>query len=366
MKILQVIDSLPATSGGSRFVVNLSKCLKNSGHEVNVLIIHNTNSHFLEELILNNIEVIDLGAKSLKSRFNPKYILKIAKYLSEYDIIHTHIFPTSYFVAIASIFNKKSAPIVFTEHNAFNKRATNFLAVIGERFIYKKFTKIIGITGEVKIFIKKYITKDESKLQVITNGVDLEKIESVVAMDRSVFGLNSNDFICLMAARFAYQKDHETLIKAFTHLPSNFKLLLAGDGVNLEQSKNLVKKLNLENKIIFLGSRNDIYSIIKMSDVNILSSRYEGFGLSIVEAMAMGKPVIGSNVEGMNNVIKDAGLLFEVGDVMELKKHILKLGLEREFYLEISNKCKSKSTYYTLDVMKKRYLEVYESVMAIV
>lgn len=310
MKVLQIIDSLPATSGGSRFVVNLTKKLNVLEIETSLLLIDGKKSHFTEEIVNNNINLIALD-NNTSSRYKLKYIKQVANIMDNYDIIHVHVFPASYLVALASLFTKKKPKIVFTEHNAYNRRATNFIFKYLEKLIYSRFKRIIGITPEVKKFIHRYITTDNNKVGVIINGVDIENIELSINPDREDYHLNREDVICLMAARFSYQKDQETLIKAFQNLPSNFKLLFAGDGENLMNCKKLVKELNLENKIIFLGSRSDIYSIIKMSDINILSSRYEGFGLSIVEAMALSKPVIGTNVDGMNKVIEGAGLLLK-------------------------------------------------------
>lgn len=139
------------------------------------------------------------------------------------------------------------------------------------------------------------------------------------------------------------------MIKSFVNLPVNFKLILAGDGANLNKCIMLVEQLNLKDKVKFIGSRDDIYSIIKMSDINILSSRYEGFGLSIVEAMALNKVVIGSNVDGMNNIIENAGFLFEVGDYKELHNLILDLGTNKSLYNKVALQCKLRSNDFSLE-----------------
>ena len=362
MKILQIIDSLPATSGGSRFVVNLAKSLKNKGVTADVLLVDGKDSHFLQELAEANINVIKLDVNT-SSRYKLKYLKMLAKAMSQYDIVHVHVFPASYLVAIASFLYRKNSPVVFTEHNAYNRRATNTFLVYFEKFIYKRFEKIVGITPEVKEFIHKYIKCPESKIEIIYNGVDADNLIHCPTIKREYFNLNDDDIVCLMAARFSDQKDHETLIKSFSKLPFHYKLLLAGDGDNLDRCKELVNDLNLNNRIQFLGSRGDVYSIIKMSDINILSSNYEGFGLSIVEAMTLSKPVIGTRVNGMDKIIEGAGLLFEVGDENGLFNHILKLGSNREFYNEVAQNCKKRASMFTLDTMTNHYLRVYKEVL---
>lgn len=361
MKILQIIDSLPETSGGARFVTNLTRKLAEKDIDVELLLIDGQNSHFLDELLQANIKVHVLGVNV--NRFNPKFIKQIASFLDKYDLIHVHIFPTSYIVALASLFNKSAAPIVFTEHSAFNRRAVNFFFRYAENFIYSRFTKAFAITPAVKNFLLKNLNIDTNKIKIIINGVDLAKITAAPTLSRSKIGLTDADILILMAARFSQEKDYHTLIRALVLLPTQFKLIMCGDGVEKNNCQELVKSLKLDNRAFFLGNRADIYSVIKCSDINVLSSHYEGFGLSIVEAMAAKKPVVATDVEGMNKVIEGAGILFEVGDDKKLAEYILKLGSDEKYYEEISQRCYQRAQNYSLDVMVDNYISEYKKVL---
>lgn len=361
MKILQIIDSLPETSGGARFVTNLTRKLAEKDIDVELLLIDGQNSHFLDELLQANIKVHIFGSNV--NRFNPKFIKQIASYLDKYDLIHVHIFPTSYIVALASLFNKRAAPIVFTEHNAFNRRAANPIFKYFENFIYTRYSKIIAVSNEVKNFVIQNLTVDPEEIQVILNGIDIQKINQQPRISREKLGLLESDIIVLMAARFAKQKDYQTVIKAFTRLPENFKLLMCGDGQERQECELLVKELKIENRAIFLGNRPDIYSIIKSSDIDVLSSYFEGLPLSVLEYMAAKKPVVATNVEGTKVLVKDAGLLFEVGDDKQLAEYILKLGSDEKYYEEISQKCYQRAQNYSLDVMVDNYISEYKKVL---
>ena len=167
-----------------------------------------------------------------------------------------------------------------------------------------------------------------------------------------------------MAARFAPQKDHKTLIRAVALLSKQYKLILCGDGVLLGEMKKFSLELGLDDtRVKFLGSRSDVLNIIKMSDINVLSSHYEGFGLSIVEAMALGKPVIGTKVEGLSDVLKDAGLAFEVGDVQTLATHIMKIGQDSQYAHRLCILSLEKSKLYDIESMTDKYLSVYSHLM---
>lgn len=357
MKILQVIDFLPETSGGARFVVNLAIKLKQLGHEVDVLLIDGKNSHFLEELTRNSIRVISIS-KNI-NRFNILYSLKISKYLDKYDIVHTHIFPTSYQVSIARIFNKKSAPIVFTEHSSFNRRASNFLFKYIEVFMYKRFDKIICLSEQVMNFLKENLSFKDSKYAIIQNAVDTHKVDTCNASKRNKIGLKDNDFIILMSARFDEPKRQDLLIEVVKALPQNIKIVFAGSGKTLDFFKNKVLLESIGEKVIFLGARTDVYELMKMADLNILASNYEGLSLAALEAMSTGKPFIASDVEGLDFVINNKEYLFN-NDIFSLKSLILRLYNDNSFRHECASYAVKRSKDFDIDIMVDKYILEYK------
>lgn len=356
MKVLQVIDFLPETSGGARFVVNLANKLKSKNVNVDVLLIDGKKSHFLEELKNNNIEVLKISENI--NRFNFFYAFKISKYLHQYDVVHVHIFPTSYQVSIAKIFNKNSAPIVFTEHASYNRRASNFFFKYIEAFMYSRFSKIICLSSQVFDFLNKNLPLNIEKYKVIQNAIDTNAIFNSVAFSRESLGLKESDFILLMSARFDQPKRQDLLIEVLSSLPENIKVIFAGDGKNLEILKNKVLDLSLSKRVIFLGARKDIFSLMKMTDINILVSNYEGLSLAALEAMSTGKPFIASNVEGLDFVVNNKEYLFD-NNVASLKEIILKLYNDKVFYNNSVSNSLLQSSNFDIDIMVESYINVY-------
>lgn len=137
----------------------------------------------------------------------------------------------------------------------------------------------------------------------------------------------------------------------------------AGDGWMLESCKLMAEQMGVIQKIHFWGIRSDIPESIKMSDICILSSKWEGFGLSAVEYMAAGKPVIASNVDGLCEIVRGAGLLFSCGNEAELQTKIEliinNLGLRRN----IAEQCKRRAAQYGMSLMTKSYLSLYKSIL---
>ncbi|MGL6128692.1 glycosyltransferase, partial [Chryseobacterium artocarpi] len=154
------------------------------------------------------------------------------------------------------------------------------------------------------------------------------------------------------------QKDQDTLIKTLKELPEEYKLLLVGDGERRSILENLIKELNIKDRVTLLGVRSDVYSLLKMSDIAVLSSHWEGFGLAAAEAMACGIPVLASNVEGLAQVVENGGILFEKGNVEDLKTNILKLN-DTLYYKEIVKSGIEKSQQYEIQTMVEKLLCLY-------
>lgn len=359
MKVLQIIDSLPI-GGGARFVVNFVLALNKIGIKTDILLLDGTETEFFNEL--KESDTCKIIALTIGNRWNPKNVFEIMPYFKEYDLVHVHIFPTSYFVALAKFFSGTKTPIVFTEHNSQNRRATHFLFRFIEKFVYSQFNKVVCLTKEVKSFVKKNLGVKENKLVIIENGVYLEKIYEAIPYKKSEIGLNESDKLILMSARFEAQKDHETIIKSLKLLPEEFKLLLAGEGSLLSKYKEFAKNLQLENRILFLNNRKDIFEIMKMVDYNVLSSNFEGLSLSAIESLASGKPFIASDVSGLN-FIKNKGLLFPKGDETELARLILELYYNRNLYYQIADDCLSLAKNYSIEKMLDKYVKVYLNIL---
>ena len=128
-----------------------------------------------------------------------------------------------------------------------------------------------------------------------------------------------------MVAGFRIEKDHETLLKALAKLSNEYKLILVGDGHRRKEIEDFIKFLQVEDRVTLVGVRNDVIGLLKMSDIAVLSSHWEGFGLAAVEAMAAGTPVVASNVEGLKQVVENGGILFEQGDDAELVRYIVEI-----------------------------------------
>ncbi|GEN76151.1 glycosyltransferase [Chryseobacterium hagamense] len=364
MKILHIINSLE-TAGAEKLILDSIPLYRELGIEADVLLLWDHDCPFTLALKKLNCCKIHIISKSpnKKNVYNPLAVFRIRKIIKQYDIAHVHVFPSQYFAVFANILNKSKTKLVLTEHNTLNGRMKVKVLKPIERFIYSKYEKIICITDEVKNIYLDYLEEFSRKFITINNGVDINQINKNKAYRKSDFGYHEEDQLLIMVARFNIQKDQDTVIKSLVGLPVDYKLLLVGDGERRMELEKLVIALNLSERVNFLGIRSDVYSLYKMCDFAVLSSHWEGFGLVAVEAMACGIPIIASKVDGLAQIVKNAGILFEKGNTTELSQIILSFKNNEEKYQMVVQRCLQRSKHYDITTMVNLHVEVYKSLL---
>lgn len=163
----------------------------------------------------------------------------------------------------------------------------------------------------------------ENKMAVVRNGLnDLEVAFRAKPEEEPVR--------LVMVARFAAPKDQATLLKALSDLKEfAFSLQFIGDGAGLNEAKALARDLGLAEKTEFLGERGDVEDLLAKASIFVLSSKREGFPISILEAMRAGLPVVASDVGGVSEAVieEETGFLFAPGDALSLRTHLKELFL---------------------------------------
>lgn len=282
MKVLHVINSL-RMGGAEKLIVETFPKMAKAGIEVDLLLLHQEETPLLHELReLNCCKIIQTDSKSVYSLRNVIWILRCLK---DYDLVHAHLFPSNYFLALAKKISFSSIPILFTEHSTSNRRFRNKWLKLLNKGFYQIFQKIICITEEVKSAVQKHVGISNEKLAVIHNGISFEKFDQAFPMDRANLGpeLKDSDFLLIQVSSFRPPKDQATVIRALKLLPEHVKLLLVGEGPLKEESEALVRQLNLKKRVKFLGLRTDVPQLLKTADLAVLSSYYEGLSLASVE-----------------------------------------------------------------------------------
>lgn len=344
MRILHVITSLEI-GGAQRLLADLLP-LQTNFERVDLLVYERVNNDFEKTIDQAGIKIINLNEHNF---YNPMVVFRLRQIFKEYDIVHTHLFPSIYWASLAA--RGLKVKLIYTEHSTSNSRRGKWYFQPIERFMYNRYDKIISISQQTQDSLTSWLKQSDQRFVVINNGVNTKKIASVTS---SVIPKS-----LIMVSRFASSKDQETVIRAMKHMDNDVFLYLVGDGDNRAHCEALAKELGVSDRVQFLGTRSDVPELVASSYIGIQSSNWEGFGLTAVELMAAGKPVIASDVDGLKQVVEGAGLIFRLGDSEDLAMKISLLLNDCYYYDTVSNKCIERSLLYDIKIMAKKYSDTY-------
>ncbi len=286
----------------------------------------------------------------------------------EIDVVHAHGTRANSNMFWAAKQTKK--PLVYTCHawsfhldqNWVKKR----LRIMGEQFLTGQAD--VNICGsQANRNTGKELFKNFEAV-VINNSIDPEKFNPYGEYKniRKELNISETDIVITSIARFTVQKQPLKLIAAFFEVCkqlNNVKLLMVGDGELRPQVEQLVKKLQLSGKVILQPFRQDVPDLLAGSDIFVLPSLWEAFPIALLEAMSMGKAVIGTNVDGTPEMIKDQenGLLLELKDLDKtLPKALVKLSLDKNLRETLQrNAIKSIYNTYNVKTLAQKNEDVY-------
>lgn len=246
-------------------------------------------------------------------------------------IVNAHHF-MSFFYAFYGSKIRNQAKLIYTEHSEWEIEKIPLKWRMVGSYLLKRADAAVGVSTAVARQIKEKFKTADSKIVTIQNGVDIEAFGSGNEKTelRKKLGITDNEKIIGIVANFKKIKNHIFLLRAFNELVKeckNVKLLLIGQGfdgdpANSEHEiQNFISEKRLTKNILGLSYRSDIPELLSIMDIFCLTSLKEGLPLSLIEAMAAGLPVVGTDVEGIRDVIipHKNGYLAEVGDVPGLK-----------------------------------------------
>lgn len=346
MKILHVITSL-ALGGAQRLLSDLLPLMAKSDN-VALLVYEREDNDFHRQIESAGINIISLDEHNFH---NPTVIFRMRRFFKEYDVVHAHLFPTVYWASLACIGLRTK--LVYTEHSTSNSRRGKWYFRPIEHFMYSRYDKIISISPQTQEALEEWLCAHDHRFVVINNGVDTRRF---AAAKKPIIPKS-----LIMVSRFATSKDQETVIRAMKQIDQEVIVRFVGDGSNLEYCKQIAKECGVEDRVVFLGARSDVAELIAESYIGIQSSNWEGFGLTAVEIMACGKPIVATDVEGLKQVVEGAGILFNKGNATELASIIIKLLNDTDFYNEIATRCLQRSQSFDIRRTANEYIRIYKS-----
>lgn len=323
MKLLYLLFSF--TLGGTeKLIVDMANRMVNQNCEVSICIINNQYDQFLLDQLDKRIKIIML-MRNPGSKNRLSLMFKLAKLIKEekFDIIHCNSFNAPETLLLCKSFNRK-VKIIITIHDKGQFKNLSIIRFWIKNIICDKF---VAISDSVKLDLFS-IGIIREKIVRIYNGIDFDKFKKYSLNEKNT------DYIILgcIARIVPFKKGQDLLLRAVNILRVKYpkiKILFAG-GVSKENEKEFeelrlyIKNQKMEKIVTFLGSVEDIRTVYNKIDICVLPSRFEGFGLSVVESIAMGVPVVVSDVDGPKEIIQAShiGQTFKKGDYIDLANKI--------------------------------------------
>lgn len=384
-----------AYGGEERFTRSLGKWLQNRGHNVTIV----GRKLFGVEVVRGSYEIpsVDSRMKPVHSRLLvlpfPMFMLTML-FTSLLFVLHViainrksrisviHAQDTGY-GGLSAIISAKvlRVPVIVSSHGLRYRRLSNVLKGISaplslpweywiDVFTSKRADLIINVSSSGEEFFAK-TGLQKSKMRMIPIGIEirsLEASEEVRLTVRKELGVQ-NDILVGFVGRLAPEKNLLTLLEAFVEAlryEDKMKLILVGAGPMERKLKMLSHDRGRNDRIIFTGIRHDVNRLLSALDIFTLPSYTEGCPTSLLEAMASGKAIVGSDIPSIREIVRHGkeAILVNPYNVEELKQAILLLYDNPDLRVELGRKAREKAKIYDVDRVYKQILNLYEDLIS--
>lgn len=376
-KLLFLISSLEI-GGGQSFL--LSVTLSNLSENYNIYIITSQDYKNLYPFkgkyfsLKENIGIFQKILNFLKIYIiiRPIRIYKFIRLISP-DVIISMGDALNFFTILTKyIFNLKIPLILSVNTNpkiAYKIQHRHSHYIIKLLYPLKVVDKIVTISKGVQSILGKYYGIKKNKLTTIYGGIDIKKIEELknekIWEYKEIF--NNNSFIKFVTlGRLSEEKGHKYLIEAFSKVKAkinNTKLIIIGDGSLKSDLEKKIRKKSMEDDILLLGFVDNPYKYIAKSDIFVLPSLNEGFGMVLLEALACKIPIISTDCVGPKEILDNGkyGLLVRVKDSEDLAEKMIHLAKNPDLLKNNSEKLTQRARCFDLGEIKNTWIKLLES-----
>lgn len=291
--------------------------------------------------------------------------------LHQIELLHVHYaIPHAYAAYMAKQILKEEGihiPVVTTLHGTD-------ITLVGSHPVYKpavtfsinKSDAVTAVSEDLKAQTQS-IFKVKKEIHVVPNFIDLDRHQPNFTDCQRTLMAKDHERIIAHISNFRKVKQIPDVIQIFNNIQKEIpaKLMMVGDGPEREPAELLCKKLGIENKVIFFGNSNEIDKILCFSDLFLLPSISESFGLAALEAMAFGVPVISTNAGGIPEVNKQgySGFLSNVNDIEDMSKNALKILKRPEDLKQFKLNAKNQASIFNIHKIVPKYEAIYDQAL---
>jgi glycosyltransferase involved in cell wall biosynthesis len=365
------ISSARSLGGGERHLADLANALTQRGHEVYAAL--PSRSQLREEL--SALPAQNIFSLRLRNALDIGSALELARLVREHriEIVHAHVARDYPLAALATRRNRRSK-LIITRHVLFPLSKLHSITL-------SHVARVICVSNAVKRALSAQKIFNANKISVIPNGVDFRRLDARLQnFDRDEFRkqmkMTPESLLIGTVGEIKKQKGHEDFLRAASLIvrertDAHFVIVGADStstGEHRASLERLIAELNLTDRVHLTGWLDDVAPLLAALDAYVSASHTESFGLAIVEAMALGLPIVATATEGAQEIINsdDAGMLVPVSDVEAMASALLRLLEDANARKRIGTLARTTArTRFSLERMvdetEKAYLEVQES-----
>ncbi|YCA44671.1 N-acetyl-alpha-D-glucosaminyl L-malate synthase BshA [Bacillus sp. JZ8] len=373
MKLKIGIVCYPSVGGSGIVATELGKLLAEKGHEIHFI---SSSMPFRLNKVYSNIYFHEVEVNQYSVFKYPPYDLALSSKIAEVakreklDLLHAHYaIPHAVCAFLAKQMVGEHLKVVTTLHGTD-------ITVLGYDLSLKSIIKFAIENSDEVTAVSSSLVKQtydliapQKEIHTIHNFIEQkEETGEDVSLLKKEYGIKEGEKVLIHVSNFRQVKRVTDVVRAFYHVQQKVdaKLLLVGDGPEMTAVCYLVKDLDIVDKVLFLGKQENVDDLYAISDLKLLLSEKESFGLVLLEAMANGVPCIGTNIGGIPEVIEDGktGYICEVGNYEEAAEKALSLLQNDSLYEEMSaSALRSVWSKFSSKDIVAQYEELYEKAL---
>lgn len=362
-RVLHIIDSLDL-GGAQEVVLNLASCGSERFHH-EVATLHGRGVYW-DRLQQAGIRVFSLSPH----KYLPLYLASIPWLLlrGRYDIVHCHLIPSNIIAKPLAALCGVSA-ILNHDHTNDTHRAENKILLALDRFANRFASHLIPVSASCRDFLMEHESIPNERITLVPNAIDLRRFtpgSTTKAEARQKLGVCANGSVLAGVGRLNPQKNFSLFLDVAARLASRFpdlRFLLAGDGPEEKMLRSKASALGIADRVLFTGYVSDSRLVYLAADVLLMPSRFEGLPMTLLEAMAMGLPVVASRLDGIAEVVDDPedGLLAPPDDADLFVDHVAALISNRELAADMAKRARSKiENRYSVERLTAAVESIYD------
>lgn len=366
MKSILHIQKVKYIAGSENHLLTLLPHLREYGYEPTMLVLADTAD--LPEAFCERLEKFGVSTKVMRMRgdIDPALLWQLTRYIrrERFDLVHTHLFHADLYGSLAA--RMAGAPtVISTKHND-NAFRHLFPVQALNRWNATLFNRIICISHHMHRFSLAVEKLPANKMEIIHYGININQFQgngvassSLPVEHRPLLGI---------VGRLTHQKGHTTLLYAMQQVVVQYPtvhLVIVGDGELQGELEILTKELNLHRHVTFIGYQSDAKNLMKEFDIFVHPSRWEGFGLVFLEAMAAGRPIVATRVSAIPEIVLDreTGLLVPPDDAESLAQTICLLLDNPGWAKQLGENGRRRlEQFFTVERMVEQTVAVYDSI----